>query len=95
VKISIALTLRVDGGDLVATGRLAFDDRRTRAQLRGPRSDGPRHTLHGEMNEIGGSETRWGLILEVEPGAATIRGRFIEVLDEGGEEEMCRFAWSR
>jgi hypothetical protein len=47
------------------------------------------------MTEIEGHDTRWGLILEVEPSEAALRGRFIEVLDEGGEEEMCRFEWSR
>lgn len=93
--IAVTLTLREDGGDLAATGTLAFAHRRARARLRGPRTDGPRHTLTGEMIEIGGLGTRWGLILEVEPSAAGLRGRFVEVLDAGGEDEMCRFAWTR
>jgi hypothetical protein len=94
-EISITVTLRDTGTELAATGTLAFAGRRTRARLRGPRSDGRRHTLHGEMIEIGGAGTRWGLILEVEPGATALRGRFLEILDEGGQDEMCRFAWRR
>ena len=93
--IDVTLAIREDGGEIVATGTLAFVERRAKARLRGPRARGPRHTLHGEMTEIGGLGTRWGLILEVEPGASRIRGRFIEVLDASGEEETCRFAWSR
>jgi hypothetical protein len=93
--IAVTLTLRDDGEELVATGTLVFAERRARAQLRGRRSSGARHTLLGEMNEVGGLGTRWGLVLEVEPGQTAIRGRFIEVLDAGGEQEMCRFVWSR
>jgi hypothetical protein len=93
--IAVTLTIRDDGSELVATGTLAFADRRARARLRGPRAGGRRHTLRGQMTEIEGIGTRWGLNLEVELGSAAIRGRFVEVLDAGGEEEMCRFAWRR
>jgi hypothetical protein len=93
--IAVTLAVREESGEIIATGTLAFVDRRARARLRGPREGGPRQTLHGEMTEIGGLGTRWGLILEVEPGPTGLRGRFLEVLDAGGEEEMCRFAWRR
>jgi hypothetical protein len=93
--IAVTLTIRDDGRELVATGTLAFADRRTRAKLRGPHLRGARHTLRGRMREIEGMGTSWGLILEVEPGPTSIRGRFIEVIDFGGEAEMCRFAWTR
>jgi hypothetical protein len=93
--IDVTLTIGTEGDDVVATGTLAFADRRARARLRGARSSGRRHTLHGEMTELDGIGTRWGLILEVEPGEQVIRGRFLEVLDAGGEDEMCRFAWRR
>jgi hypothetical protein len=93
--IDVTLTIRDSGDRLVASGTLAFADRRAKARLSGPRSRGDRHTLLGEMTEIDGIGTRWGLILEVEPREAAIRGRFIELLDGGGEEEMCRFAGKR
>jgi len=93
--IEVTLAIGEEGTDLVATGTLAFAGRKTRARLQGKRARGSRSTLRGEMRELGGLGTRWGLVLEVEPGATTISGRFIEVLDAGGEEEICRFAWSR
>jgi hypothetical protein len=95
VSIEVSLLLRDDGRELLATGTLGFVGRRARARLRGPHGRGPRHKLTGEMTEISGLGTRWGLVLEVEPGEASIRGRFIELLEEGGEKEMCTFEWSR
>jgi hypothetical protein len=95
VPITAQLSLSNDGDVVVATGTLVFASRRTRARLRGPRSRGGRHTLHGHMTEVGGLGTRWEIILEVEPGAGAIRGRFLEVLEAGGEQEMCRFMWMR
>lgn len=90
--IRVTLHLREDH-ELAATGTLAFEDRRTRARLRGPRGSGARHTLHGQMVEVGGIGTRWDLVLELERRGDELRGRFIEQLDTGGEQEMCRFVW--
>ena len=97
-EIAVTLTVREEGDELFATGTLAFAERRARARLRGQRSSGSQHVLRGEMKEIDGLGTRWGLILELdlERSPTVLRGHFTEVLDEGaGEDEMCRFEWTR
>jgi hypothetical protein len=95
-EIAVTLTVREEGDELFVTGTLAFADRRTRARLRGQRSSGTQHLLRGEMKELDGLGTRWGLLLELELSPTVLRGRFTEVLDEGaGEDEMCRFEWTR
>jgi hypothetical protein len=89
--------LRDDGVSLSATGTLEFADRRTKARLRGARTSVSSARLRGSMIEID-EDIRWGLVLELELDAtpAALRGRFIEVLDDGsGEEEMCQFWWTR
>jgi hypothetical protein len=97
-RIAVKLTLRDDGATLAATGTLEFAGRRTKARLRGARTSESSATLRGAMVEIDGEDTRWGLVLELElDGSPTaLRGRFIEVLDDGsGEDEMCQFWWTR
>ncbi|HSK00345.1 MAG TPA: hypothetical protein VK932_03850 [Kofleriaceae bacterium] len=97
-RIAVKLTLRDDGASLAATGTLEFAGRRTKARLHGARTSESSARLHGAMVEIDGEGTRWGLVLELEldGSPAALRGRFIEVLDDGsGEEEMCQFWWTR
>lgn len=97
-RIAVRLTLRDDGASLSAAGTLEFDGRRTEARLRGARTSESSAMLRGEMVEIDGEGTRWGLVVELEldGSPAALRGRFIEVLDDGGgEEEMCQFWWTR
>ncbi len=91
----ITLSLYELDGELHATGTLAFYDRRTRATLHGPSSEG-RVELHGQMREVGGIDTVWRIEARVQLiGEDRLRGYFIEHHHDGGSARMCTFDWRR
>ena len=92
--IDMRLRVRDEGALLVAVGSFDFVGRRATIELRGARTGPPPYELHGELAEVDGATT-WHVKLVVTPGSQALRGQFFEVLDGGGEDLMCSFAWTR
>ncbi|MCX5746149.1 MAG: hypothetical protein NT062_27035 [Proteobacteria bacterium] len=92
--IEMRLRFRDEGALLVAVGSFDFERRNATIELRGPRTGPPPYELHGVLDEVYG-DTTWNVKLVVTPGSQTLRGQFFELLDGGGEDLICTFAWTR
>ena len=92
----VTLDVHIDrDGAMIATGTLAFVDRRTRAELRGS-TWGDHFHLHGKMTEVDDG-TIWKLELVGRLGEDRISGSFVEIYPPSipGSAHMCSFAWRR
>lgn len=85
------LLVSVERGEMIATGTLAWNDRTAEVTVRGPDLGEVRH-LRGTMVTVT-DPARWQLRAEIELAGKALRGRIFEVLEEGGEDEMCTFDW--
>lgn len=86
------LWISTDGGELVATGSLAWDDRTAQLEARGRNLPGIRR-LRGTLVASAYPAATWQVRLEVEVTETVLRGRLFEVLEEGGEDEICALDW--
>lgn len=86
------LWISTDGGELVATGSLAWDDRTAQLEARGRNLPGIRR-LRGTLVASAYPAATWQVRLEVEVAETVLRGRLFEVLEEGGEDEICALDW--
>lgn len=85
------LLVSSERGVLTATGTLTWEGRTAEVTVRGPDVGEVRH-LRGTMVTSTDPAT-WQLLVEVELAGKALRGRLFEILDDGGEDEMCTFDW--
>jgi tetratricopeptide (TPR) repeat protein len=81
-----------EGAELVVTGSLEWEKRRTQVSVRGP-ATGDKQYLTGTLTEVGGLNTVWKVRLELQRRDKVLIGRFIELPDDEPENDMCAFKW--
>lgn len=89
-ELEIDLVVGASGEALVADLGLRWDGRKTQAKLWGPKGPASK-VLRGTLEEQGGNASTWEIRLELVLEGAVVRGRLVELTDDGGDEEMCAF----
>jgi hypothetical protein len=90
VDVTVDLMLRTDDKRAMVSGTVSWRDRRTRAELRGPRA--ANMLLEGTLSEIGGLGTVWNVQLSASPRTRNHwHVVLIELVDKSEPAIICMF----